>query len=150
SLQRLHGEPSPLHRSMTTDTTYTVPVPQHKAGARVDRVLADACPELSRTRIKALIEAGRVRRIVRGAPRPTVDNAAYPVEGGQVFSINVPPVMPATPEPQDIPLDIVYEDDDLIVIEKPAGLVVHPAAGNPDRTLVNALLAHCGGSLSGI
>jgi 23S rRNA pseudouridine1911/1915/1917 synthase len=135
---------------MMTETTYTVPVPLHKAGTRVDKVLADACPELSRTRIKALIESGRVQRIVRGQPGPTVEDAAYKVEGGQVFFIAVPPATPAVPEPQAIPLDVVYEDDDLIVIDKPPGLVVHPAAGNPDRTLVNALLAHCGGSLSGI
>jgi 23S rRNA pseudouridine1911/1915/1917 synthase len=114
-------------------------------GLRLDRVLANHLPELSRTRLQALIAEGRVLR----AGRPVAGGSAK-VAPGEVFTVEVPPPEPAEPEPQDIPLDIVFEDDDLVVIDKPAGLVVHPAPGNPDGTLVNALLFHCGASLSGI
>ena len=131
---------------MSEATTYTVRVPQDKARLRLDRALADALPALSRTRLKALIEAGRVMRDGRIA----VTDPAAKVMGGDTFTVAVPAAMPAAPRPQAIPLAVVYEDDDLIVVDKPAGLVVHPAAGNPEGTLVNALLAHCGASLSGI
>jgi 23S rRNA pseudouridine1911/1915/1917 synthase len=126
--------------------SYTVVVPEDKAGARLDRVLADALPDLSRTRIKALIEAGHV---TLSASNETLD-ASNHVKEGEQYELIVPPAIAALPEPQDIPLDIIFEDDDLLVINKPAGLVVHPAAGHADGTLVNALLAHCGDSLSGI
>lgn len=130
---------------MTGDITYTVQVGEDKAGTRLDRLLAEALDGLSRTRLKGLIEGGQVLR--RGH---AVTDAAAKVAAGETYSVQVPPLKPAIPEAQAIPLDVIYEDDDLIVIDKPAGLVVHPAAGNPDRTLVNALLAHCRGSLSGI
>jgi 23S rRNA pseudouridine1911/1915/1917 synthase len=114
-------------------------------GWRLDRALADAVPTLSRERLKVLINAGAVSR--EGAA--TRDPAKRAV-AGDLFTVEVPNPAPAHNEPQDIPLVVAYEDDHLIVVDKPAGLVVHPAAGNLDGTLVNALLHHCGGSLSGI
>lgn len=114
-------------------------------GLRLDRVLARHLPDLSRTRLQALIADGRVSR----EGRPLTGGSAK-VSAGQAFSIEVPPPEPAEPVAQDIPLVIAHEDADLIVIDKPAGMVVHPAPGNPDGTLVNALLHHCGASLSGI
>jgi 23S rRNA pseudouridine1911/1915/1917 synthase len=115
------------------------------AGRRLDAFLAMAVPELSRSRIKRLIEAGQVQ--ANGAP---LLDPALKVKAGQIFAIVVPESADAAPEAQSLALEIVYEDKHLIVIDKPAGLVVHPAPGNPDRTLVNALLAHCGEGLSGI
>lgn len=112
---------------------------------RLDRLLSEALPALSRTRIKALIEDGQAR--VGGR---TVMEASARVNSGDAIELSVPPAVDDTPVAQDLALDVVYEDDHLIVVNKPAGLVVHPAPGSPDRTLVNALLAHCGGSLSGI
>lgn len=112
--------------------------------ARLDRALAEAT-ELSRERIKALIAEGRVT--VGGA---AAKNAAMKVAADTPFAIRVPEPAPAGAAAQDIPLTVVYEDDHLIVVDKPAGMVVHPAAGNPDGTLVNALLHHCKGQLSGI
>ena len=114
-------------------------------GTRLDRWLATRLPELSRSRLKALIDAGMVSQ--GGA---TINEPSMRVKPGQRFLVTVPDATPPKPEGQAIPLSVVYEDDQLIVIDKPAGLVVHPAPGNPDRTLVNALIAHCGGSLSGI
>jgi 23S rRNA pseudouridine1911/1915/1917 synthase len=116
-----------------------------EAGQRLDRVLAARHPELSRSRLKTLIEDGRV-----SADGETITEPSYRVKPGQSFITLVPPAEPCEPEGQEIPLDILYEDSELIVIDKPAGLVVHPAPGNPDLTLVNALIAHCGESLSGI
>ena len=115
------------------------------AGERVDRFLGRRLPHLSRTRLKGLIEAGRLESggAVLTAP-------ARRVKAGQNFAIFVPETAPASIEAQAIALDVVYEDPDIIVIDKPAGMVVHPAPGNPDRTLVNALLAHCGEGLTGI
>ncbi len=112
---------------------------------RLDRTLAGALPELSRTRLKILIQAGLVS--INGA---LVTDPAHRVTLLEKIKVTIPPPEPARPQPQHIPLPIVYEDEDLIVIDKPAGLVVHPAPGNPDQTLVNALLAHCGASISGI
>ena len=126
-------------------TSYTVRVAEHKAGTRLDKLLAEAIPRLSRTRLKALIEDGRVVLAEAPAREP-----ARRVKAGQVFFVTVPPSRPAVPKPEAIPLDVVYEDGDLIVIDKPAGMVVHPAPGNAEGTLVNALLDHCRGSLSGI
>ncbi len=120
-------------------------VEAEEAGTRLDRWLAVRLPELSRTRIKALIEDGRVSQ-----DGTTISDASLRVKPGQCFVVEVPPDAPAEPEAQDIALNVVYEDEDLIVIDKPAGMVVHPAPGNPDETLVNALLAHCGESLAGI
>lgn len=109
------------------------------AGWRLDRFLAAALPDFSRSRLQQLLEAGAVSLGAR-----TIKDANHRVKPGDEFTIAVPPTAPAIPQGQDIPLDVVYEDKDLIVINKPAGLVVHPAAGNPDGTLVNALIAHCG------
>ncbi len=111
---------------------------------RLDKALADAT-QLSRERIKALIAEGRVS--LDGAPATSPSAKA---NAGAAFEIAIPPAAEPAAQPQDIPLDIVFEDDHLIVVDKPAGLVVHPAAGNPDGTLVNALLHHCRGQLSGI
>ncbi|WP_436638818.1 RluA family pseudouridine synthase [Microbaculum sp. FT89] len=131
------------------DENISVRVPADAAGGRLDRVLADLLPHFSRSRLQALIRDGRVtiggRTIVEPKYRVNVTEAA-----DTEVAVSVPPPAPATPEPQDIPLEVVYEDDALIVIEKPAGLVVHPGAGTPNGTLVNALLHHCAGSLSGI
>lgn len=115
-------------------------------GWRLDRALADAVPTLSRERIKALISAGNVRNSDGVAMR----DPSQKVAAGMGFALDIPLPAPARSEAQDIALDIVYEDEHLIVVDKPAGLVVHPAAGNPDGTLVNALLHHCAGNLSGI
>ncbi len=115
------------------------------SGTRLDRLLARHLPDLSRSRVKALVEAGNV-----SAGGTTVTDPSYRVKPGQTFAIIVPEARPAKPQGQAIALDIVYEDDDLIVIDKPAGIVMHPSPGNPDRTMVNALIAHCGDSLSGI
>lgn len=128
-----------------SDTTYTVEVPENKAGMRLDKFLADAVDGLSRARLQALLADGHV--FDDGI---AVLSASTKVKAGTVYCVHVPPVTPAEPEAQDIPLEVVFEDDQVIVIDKPPGLVVHPAAGNPDGTLVNALLAHCKGSLSGI
>lgn len=114
-------------------------------GQRLDRALAEAFPDLSRTRIKRFIEKGLVT--LGGA---TIVDPARRVKPGLEVTMSLPPPEPALPQAEDIPLNVVYEDDDLIVIDKPAGLVVHPAPGNPGSTLVNALIAHCGASLSGI
>lgn len=115
------------------------------ANRRLDRWLAACWPDLSRSRLKALIEAGHLRR--DGA---TVRDPAEAPRPGARYVLSLPPPAPASPQAEAIPLAVLHEDDDLIVIDKPAGLVVHPAPGNPTGTLVNALLAHCGGSLAGI
>ncbi|MHA7819286.1 MAG: RluA family pseudouridine synthase [Erythrobacter sp.] len=112
--------------------------------ARLDKALADAT-DLSRARIQALIADGKVE--VDAAP---ATSASTKVAAGVTFRITLPPAAEAEASPQDIPLNVVYEDEHLIVVDKPAGMVVHPAAGNPDGTLVNALLHHCAGQLSGI
>ena len=122
-----------------------VTVPSEEAGKRLDAYLAGAVADLSRSRAKALILDGRVT--VGGA---TIVEPKRPVNSGERVVVALPPPEPAEPRGEAIPLQIVYEDDDLIVIDKPAGLVVHPAAGNRDGTLVNALIAHAGASLSGI
>jgi 23S rRNA pseudouridine1911/1915/1917 synthase len=116
-----------------------------EGSVRLDRVLAVRCPALSRSRLKALILAGSVT--VKTAP---VRDPAYHVARGDTITIDVPEAAPAEPMGEHIALDIAYEDDDIIVIDKPRGLVVHPAAGHETGTLVNALIAHCGASLSGI
>lgn len=115
------------------------------AGERLDRVLAAAVTDLSRSRLKALILAGEVA--IGGR---TIRDPGHRVNHGDTITVAIPPPAPAEPQPQDIPLTIVFEDEEMIVIDKPKGLVVHPAAGNWSGTLVNALIAHCGDSLSGI
>lgn len=116
-----------------------------EGSARLDRVLAQRSPELSRSRLKALILAGSVT--VKDA---VVRDPAYHVAQGDTIIIDVPEAVPAEPKGEDIALDIVFEDEDIILINKPRGLVVHPAAGHATGTLVNALISHCGTSLSGI
>ena len=124
---------------------FRVTVAGDEGSVRLDRVLAVRVPELSRSRLKALILAGSVR--IGTAP---VRDPAYHAASGDTITIDVPEAVPAEPGPENIALDIVYEDDDIVVIDKPKGLVVHPAAGHETGTLVNALIAHCGASLSGI
>ncbi len=119
--------------------------PAGSAGQRMDRFLADSIGAMSRSRVKALIVEGRVTRDGARAADP-----ADPVREGARYELRPPAPVPAGPRPQPIPFDILYEDSDLLVLDKPAGLVVHPAPGNEDGTLVNALLAHCGDSLPGI
>jgi 23S rRNA pseudouridine1911/1915/1917 synthase len=116
-----------------------------EAGERLDRVLAARVTDLSRSRHKALILAGRVA--IDGA---TIRDPGHRVNAGETIVLDLPPPVDAEIAAESIALDVVFEDDALIVIDKPAGLVVHPAAGNWTGTLVNALIAHCGASLSGI
>lgn len=114
-------------------------------GMRLDRALAALMPDLSRERLKSLIIDGKV---TQGATQ--IATPSHKVSEGEQYQIAVPPPIAAEAVAQDIPLNIAFEDEHLIVVDKPAGLVVHPAAGNPDGTLVNALLHHCHGQLSGI
>ena len=125
---------------------HVVTVDESASGERLDRALAAALPSLTRSRVKALIESRRVAL----ADGRTIEEPSRKVKTGERFIVDIPEPEPAEPKPQAIDLDILYEDSDLLVLNKPAGLVVHPAPGNPDSTLVNALLAHCGDSLSGI
>ena len=126
-------------------STLHVTIPPDMGGWRIDRALAGLIPTMSRERLKALIGGGQVTSAT-GLARDPARKAVV----GDVLTVVIPE--PSTPDAlaQDIPLTIVFEDDHLLVVEKPAGLVVHPAAGNLDRTLVNALLHHCAGRLSGI
>ncbi|MET0278806.1 MAG: RluA family pseudouridine synthase [Pseudorhodoplanes sp.] len=123
----------------------TLTVGAEQSGGRLDRVLAEGLPNLSRTRLKALILDGAVTSNGRAVLDP-----GYRVKSGEALAVSVPPPEPAEPEGEAIPLEILYEDDSLVVLDKPSGLVVHPAAGHQTGTLVNALIAHCGASLSGI
>ena len=115
-----------------------------REGERADAFLARAVPDLTRSAAQRLLEEGRVTR--EGRPVRKNDRLAP----GQELEVQLPDPEPVEIVPQDIPLDVVYEDGDVIVVNKPVGLVVHPAPGHPDGTLVNALLYHCGTSLSGI
>jgi 23S rRNA pseudouridine1911/1915/1917 synthase len=123
----------------------TVTAGPEDRGERLDRFLAGKLPELSRARVQALLSQGEVRQdgavIAEGARR---------VKPGERFAVHLPPPAPARPAAEAIPLAILFEDEHLVVVDKPAGLVVHPAPGHAGGTLVNALLAHCAGSLSGI
>lgn len=112
-------------------------------GTRLDQYLAGQLPDLSRARIQALIKMGDI--LVNGK----TTKAKTPIEFGMTIEVNIPEPEPAEAQPQDIPISVLYEDKDVIVIDKESGMVVHPAAGNPDGTLVNAVLFHCG-DLSGI
>ncbi|WP_210191733.1 RluA family pseudouridine synthase [Rhodomicrobium vannielii] len=114
-------------------------------GQRLDSVIAAGCPDLSRSRARDLIKQGQVR-----AKGRTIVEPDYRVKPDEIFDIEMPEIVEAAPQAEHIPLTVLYEDDALIVIDKPVGLVVHPAAGNWTGTLVNALIAHCGDSLSGI
>jgi 23S rRNA pseudouridine1911/1915/1917 synthase len=130
---------------MPDSATETVRIAAEEAGERLDRVLAARVPTLSRSRLKALILDGQVAIDGR-----TIRDPAVRVNSGDSVAVTLPPPEPAKPIGENIPLNVVYEDDALIVIDKPPGLVVHPAAGHAQGTLVNALIAHCGDSLSGI
>ena len=125
-----------------------IAIPPGVEGERLDRVLANAMPDRSRSFLKKLIEEGRLRRDDRLAQ--TIKEPSYRVKQGELFFLEIPDAVDAIPNGEDIPLEVMFEDNDLIVINKPAGLVVHPAPGNHSGTLVNALIAHCGESLQGI
>ncbi|RVT94332.1 RluA family pseudouridine synthase [Sphingomonas crocodyli] len=127
-------------------STLLATVPTDAEGWRLDRTLAVLIPTLSRERLKALISSGQVATDTGALAR----DPAAKVRPGTNYTVSVPDPAPAHNEAQEIPLNVVFEDEHLIVVDKPAGLVVHPAAGNLDGTLVNALLHHCRGSLSGI
>jgi 23S rRNA pseudouridine1911/1915/1917 synthase len=133
------SEPLPLSGTHEIAATGT------ETGVRLDRFLAERLPGLSRARVQALIRQGAVE----GPAGPARDPGAK-VRDGQRYRITIPPPAPAEPAGEALPLHIVYEDKHLLVIDKPAGLVVHPAAGHAQGTLVNALIAHCGDELSGI
>ncbi len=115
-----------------------------REGERLDQFLARSCPELTRSACQRLLEDGAVT-----LDREPVKKNRKTVPG-EVYAVSLPDPEPMDAVPQDIPLDVAYEDDDVIVVNKPVGMVVHPAPGHPDGTLVNALLYHCGKSLSGI
>jgi 23S rRNA pseudouridine1911/1915/1917 synthase len=125
--------------------TETIVIADANAGDRLDRALAVTIADLSRSRLKALILAGEVT--VGGR---TVRDPGHRVNAGDAVTVALPPPEPAAPAAEKIPLNIVFEDDEIIIIDKPRGMVVHPAAGKATGTLVNALIAHCGASLSGI
>lgn len=127
--------------------THQALIPQELAGHRLDRALALLLPTHSRERLKALISSGAVLRADTGAP---VRDPALKVKPQEAYSVNIPAPIAAHNIPQAIPLTIIFEDAHLLIVDKQAGLVVHPAAGNLDGTLVNALLHHCAGRLSGI
>ncbi|MEQ9448409.1 MAG: RluA family pseudouridine synthase, partial [Rhodospirillaceae bacterium] len=126
-------------------TQHTFLVGPESSGERLDKWLAAELPEISRSRVKSLVVAGAVE--VDGIPQ---FEPACRLKGGQSIAVKIPPSTAATPQAQKLDLEILFEDEYLIVVDKPPGLVVHPAPGNPDHTLVNALLAHCGDSLQGI
>jgi 23S rRNA pseudouridine1911/1915/1917 synthase len=131
--------------SVTQGRSEEVLISGEEAGERLDRVLATRIEDLSRSRLKALILEGAVA--IGGS---TIRDPGYRVKSGETVGVAVPPPEPAKPQGEDIPLSVVFEDADVIVIDKPKGLVVHPAGGHWTGTLVNALIAHCGDSLSGI
>src|ERR1700733_11663127 len=143
------GLPDIVFMTLTLSTPTSVLVAAQEAGERLDRLLArhfeDHPAALSRSRLKALIEAGAVT-----LDGETIRDPSRRVNSGSAIIVDIPPPEPARPLPEPIPLRVVYEDGDIIVIDKPRNLVVHPAAGNWTGTLVNALIAHCGASLSGI
>ncbi len=115
------------------------------AATRLDKLLADALPDISRSRLKALIKEGNIT--VGGK---TANSPSAKVKDGETYILTIPEAEDAEPQAENIPLDVIFEDDHLIIVNKPAGMVVHPAPGSPTGTLVNALLHHCAGSLSGI
>jgi len=125
-------------------TTLSLTVPPEAEGERLDRYLAGEVPNYSRSQIQRLIDEGHVH-----LPRMKATRANVALRQGDVVQVTLPDATPATPLAQDLPLEVIFEDEDLVVVNKPAGMVVHPAAGNADGTLVNALLHHVDG-LSGI
>lgn len=127
------------------ETQYDLIVPEEQDGKRLDVVLSVLLPDISRSYLQKLIEQGRLKRdgIVCRSKKT-------PVTAGAALSLTVPAPEPLQVKPEPIPLDICYEDQDVLIINKPRGMVVHPAPGHPDGTLVNAILFHCGGALSSI
>jgi 23S rRNA pseudouridine1911/1915/1917 synthase len=136
--------PDPDEEDFAGDDILTLTLEPEAAGGRLDKTLAERLPELSRARIQALLAEGRISRDGRA-----LSDASAKAKAG-AYVIAVPPPAPARPEPQAIALAILYEDEHLIVVDKPAGMAVHPGPGVPDATLVNALLHHCGASLAGV
>jgi len=134
---------------MTDETIETIKIAAEEQGQRLDRVLTARIPALSRSRLKALILDGQVT--IQGViAARTIRDPAIHVKSGDTVTVTLPAPEQPKPAGEPIPLNVVYEDEALIVINKPKGLVVHPAAGHAKGTLVNALIAHCGDSLSGI
>jgi 23S rRNA pseudouridine1911/1915/1917 synthase len=127
---------------LNSSSSYTVPAGSRRE--RADKVLAAAFPEHSRSAFQRALEAGLVRADGK------VIGQADDVKGGQVIEFSFPDTKPAELKPVDIPLDVIFEDKHLIVLNKPAGMVVHPGVGTGEDTLVHALLAHCAGELSGV
>ena len=130
---------------MGAEKSILITLPATAAGLRLDKALAEAVPLYSRERLKNLLQGGRL-----SGPAGVIWDPATKMKGGEALTLDVPEARPSDTVAQDIPLAIVHEDDHLLVVDKPAGLVVHPAAGNYDGTMVNALLHHCAGRLSGI
>jgi 23S rRNA pseudouridine1911/1915/1917 synthase len=130
---------------MGAEKSILITLPGTAAGQRLDKALAEAVPLYSRERLKNLVQGGRLT-----GPAGVIWDPATKMKGGEALTLDVPEARPSDTVAQDIPLAIVHEDDHLLVVNKPAGLVVHPAAGNYDGTMVNALLHHCAGRLSGI
>ena len=130
---------------MGAEKSILITLPATAAGQRLDKALAEAVPLYSRERLKNLVQGGRL-----SGPAGVIWDPATKMKGGEALTLDVPKARPSDTVAQDIPLTIVHEDDHLLVVDKPAGLVVHPAAGNYDGTMVNALLHHCAGRLSGI
>lgn len=131
---------------MSMNQSHTITIDERDEGIRLDKALSLALPEISRARLQNLIEGGAVTR--GGA---VYTNSSHKVKPGEVFALTIPEIKPLDLTPAtDIKLDVVYEDEDLIIINKPPGMTVHPAAGTKGDTLVHALIAHCGDSLSGI
>lgn len=128
---------------------YTVLITPELAGERLDKALPKLLPELSRSRLQSLVDLGHVA-LDAPSGSATIRDGALKVKPGQLYTVLVPEVEEATLKAQDIALDIVFEDAHFLVVNKPAGMVAHPAPGNPDSTLVNALLSHCGDTLLGI
>lgn len=133
------------HAGVRLETPKELTVAPEEAGVRLDRWLAASMPQLSRARVQALIREGAVT-----SGRATISDANLRVKPGEIYRVVPPPPEPSGVSGEDIALSVLYEDADVIVIDKPAGLVVHPAAGHASGTLVNALVAHCGDSLSGV
>lgn len=140
------AEPALVADDEEEDAAIAVTLPETAAGQRLDKALADALADVSRVRVQALLAEGAVS----GADGVPITDARAKLPPGTTLTVRLPPPVVAVPEAEDIPLTILYEDDDLLVVDKPPGMVVHPAAGNRSGTLVNALLHHCAGRLSGI
>lgn len=134
-MQKLHSQ------------NHHVSVEEQDIGQRLDKFLAAHVPDLSRTRAQALLDMGAV---TSGKDARIIKDATHKVKAGEAFCVTIPDAIPSEMRAVEMDLSIIFEDDDLLIINKPAGLTVHPAPGHADDTLVNALLAHCKGSLSGI